>query len=160
MPSKPPFYAQERPESCVPTCLRMVLSSFGIDLEESELRARCDCTVSGTDALKAVDAARQLGFAGTAKYTLSPQELEALVSGGHHPIAFVDMRPIDGFRAHAVIVIGTSPQEIVVLDPLRGERSLPFQKDSMQRGQCGATWPSSSRDKRILSSLAPTSDPS
>ena len=75
MPLKPPFLKQETRYSCVPACLRMVLSSPGLDVPEAELRARCDCTAFGTDALKAVDAVRQLGFPGTAKYNLSLDEL-------------------------------------------------------------------------------------
>ena len=128
MPSKPPFYEQETPDSCVPACLRMVLASFGVELPESELRTRCDCTHFGTDALKTVDAARQLGFAGTAKHTLTFEELRTLVADGHHPIVFVDLRPIDGLRdIHALVVIDVSQQEVIVLDPLKGERSLPSQ---------------------------------
>src|SRR5438132_7346831 len=106
MPSKPPFHKQETRTSCVPACLRMVLGGFGVEVEERELRARCDYTLSGTDALKAVDAARQLGFAGTAKYTLSLEELRTLVADGHHPILFVDLRPIDGLRdIHALVIL-------------------------------------------------------
>lgn len=106
----------------------MILGSFGMAIEESELRALCDCTFFGTDALKAVDAVRQLGFTGTAKYTLSPEELMALVAQGSYPLVFVDLRPIDGLRnIHALVVIGASQQEVMVLDPLRGERALPLQ---------------------------------
>ena len=36
----------------------MVLSGFGLELTEAELRTLCDCTPLGTEALKAVDAAR------------------------------------------------------------------------------------------------------
>jgi ABC-type bacteriocin/lantibiotic exporter with double-glycine peptidase domain len=50
----------------VPACLRTVLASFGLDIPESELRTLCDTTIFGTAALKAVDAARALGFTGTA----------------------------------------------------------------------------------------------
>lgn len=72
MKSKPPFHKQETRYSCVPACLRMVLGSFGLEITESELRARCDCTpFNGTNALQAVDAARELGFAGTTKHNLS-----------------------------------------------------------------------------------------
>ena len=39
----------------------MVLGSFGVDISESELCTRCDCTPYGTNALMAVDAARALG---------------------------------------------------------------------------------------------------
>jgi hypothetical protein len=63
--------------------MRMVLGSFGVDIAESELRIRCDCTPYGTDALMAVDAARALGFVRTAKYTLSLEELKTVVTGGH-----------------------------------------------------------------------------
>jgi ABC-type bacteriocin/lantibiotic exporter with double-glycine peptidase domain len=129
MPSKPPFHKQETRYSCVPACLRMVLGSFGLDLTEDDLRARCDCTsLYGTDALKAVEATRQLGFAGTAKYTLSPSELRTLVSIGHYLIVFVDLRPIDGIADnHALVIIGFSPQEVTVLDPISGERMLSLQ---------------------------------
>ncbi|HWX43198.1 MAG TPA: cysteine peptidase family C39 domain-containing protein [Blastocatellia bacterium] len=128
MPSKPPFYKQETPDSCVPACLRMVFSSLGIDIEESKLRALCDCGVLGTDALRAVDAARQLGFEGSSKYTLSLGEMRTLVTEGCHPIAFVDLRPIDGVRnIHAVVVVGIGPRNIIVLDPLKGERSFAVQ---------------------------------
>ncbi|MGH9846476.1 MAG: cysteine peptidase family C39 domain-containing protein [Blastocatellia bacterium] len=51
MPSKPPFHKQETGYSCVPACLRMVLGSFGLDVSEIELRARCDTTpLYGTEA--------------------------------------------------------------------------------------------------------------
>ena len=85
MPLKPPFHKQETRYSCVPACLRMVLGSFGVDISESELRTRCDCTPYGTDALMAVDAARALGFVKTAKYTLSLEELKTVVTAGPCP---------------------------------------------------------------------------
>ena len=123
MPLKPPFHKQETLYSCVPACLRMVLGSFGVDIAESALRTRCDCAPYGTDALMAVDAARALGFIKTAKYTLSLEELQTVVKGGHHPIVFVDLNPLDGLDAiHAMVVIDVSEQEIVVMDPLQGER--------------------------------------
>ncbi len=127
MPSKPPFHKQETRYSCVPACLRMVLGSFGLDVSESELRARCDTTpLYGTDALLAVDVVRALGFARTAKYTLTFDELKTLVTDGHYPIAFVDLNPIDGVDdIHSLVIIGIGPEEVTVLDPLQGERSIP-----------------------------------
>ena len=86
----------------------MVLGSFGVEIAEAgsgvliphypeaDLRERCDCTPYGTEALKAVDAARELGFAETAKHTLTVQELRTVVAEGQHPIVFVDLSPIDG----------------------------------------------------------------
>jgi hypothetical protein len=50
----------------------MVLSSFGVETTENELRLLCDSIDSGTEALKAVDAARSLGFPGSGKHNLLP----------------------------------------------------------------------------------------
>ena len=126
MPLKPPFHKQETLYSCVPACLRMVLSSFGVDLSENALRTRCDCTPYGTDALMAVDAARVLGFVKTAKYTFSLEELKTVVRDGYYPIVFVDLNPLDGLDAiHAMVIVDVSEQEVVVLDPLQGERHFP-----------------------------------
>jgi hypothetical protein len=87
----------------------MVLGSFGVDLSESALRTRCDCTPYGTNALMAVDAARALGFVKTAKYTLSLEELKTVVRDGHCPIVFVDLNPLDGLDAiHAMVVVDVS----------------------------------------------------
>jgi len=107
----------------------MVLGGFGIDIAESELRRQCDCTpYFGTDALMAVDVARQFGFAGTAKHTMTPHQLRVVLTEGHHPIVFVDLSPIDAIEdVHAVVVVGVSQHQIIVLDPLKGERTLPLQ---------------------------------
>lgn len=48
-----------------------LLSRFGLELTEAELRTLCDCTPLGTEALKAVNAARQLGWTKTVKLTLT-----------------------------------------------------------------------------------------
>ena len=135
MPSKPPFHRQETRFSCVPACLRMVLLSLGVDLPESQLRARCDSTILGTDALKAVDAARQLGFPASGKYTLTLDELKGLVAAGQYPIVFVSLLPIEAHDdTHALIVTECPAEEVHVLDPFTGERVLPLQTFSAAWG--------------------------
>ncbi|PSF32652.1 hypothetical protein C7H19_21215 [Aphanothece hegewaldii CCALA 016] len=125
MTSKLHFYRQETPFSCVPACLRMVLSEQGFTLSEAELRNLCDCTPLGTEALKAVDAVRQLGFTKSAKLTLNLQELISLVDLGFFPIVFVNLLPIDGIRGgHAIIVVGVESNQVSVYDPLQGERII------------------------------------
>jgi len=106
----------------------MVIGSFGLDIPESELRARCDTTIIGTDALKAVEAARQLVFAGTAKYTLTLDDLREVIAAGNHPITFVSLLPLDANPdIHAVVVVALTTQDVLILDPLQGERSAPLQ---------------------------------
>jgi ABC-type bacteriocin/lantibiotic exporter with double-glycine peptidase domain len=110
----------------VPACLRTVLASFGLDVSESELRTLCDTTIFGTAALKAVDAAHALGFAGTAKHNLTLEELTAAVDAGLYPIVLVNLDPISGKEAaHAFVVVEASASGILVYDPLHGERMLP-----------------------------------
>lgn len=106
----------------------MVLSSFSFQISEVDLHARCDCTPFGTDALKAVDAARQLGFPNTAKHTLTFDELRAFAGNRRYPIVFVNLEPIDGVRvAHAFVVLSINSKSIAVFDPLKGERLIPRQ---------------------------------
>jgi ABC-type bacteriocin/lantibiotic exporter with double-glycine peptidase domain len=103
----------------------MVLSTFSFEITEAELREACDCTIFGTDALKAVDAARNLGFEGTGKHTLSVEQLTEVINSEGYPIVFVSMLPIDGIReTHSLVVIAISQSEIVVYDPARGQRTL------------------------------------
>jgi ABC-type bacteriocin/lantibiotic exporter with double-glycine peptidase domain len=104
----------------------MILSHFGIEIAEAELRHLCDCTFDGTDALKAVDAARKLGFPGTGKHNLTIDELASVVTNGQFPIVFLDLTPIYGFfQSHTVIVTAISTTSVQLLDPARGEYLLP-----------------------------------
>jgi ABC-type bacteriocin/lantibiotic exporter with double-glycine peptidase domain len=107
----------------------MVLSGFGLDLTEGRLRELCDCSpLFGTEAMLAVEAARGLGFASTAKYTLRYDELRGLVEGGRHPIAYLSLEAIGGTEeSHAVVVIEADDLAVTVYDPLYGERRLPQQ---------------------------------
>jgi len=107
----------------------MVLSAFGLDLEEERLRELCDCSpIFGTDAMRAVEAARGLGFPGTAKYTLQYDELRSLVADDRHPVAYLSLEAIGGTEeAHAVVVVEVGEQAVTVYDPLYGERRISRQ---------------------------------
>jgi ABC-type bacteriocin/lantibiotic exporter with double-glycine peptidase domain len=107
----------------------MVLSGLGLDLTEERLRELCDCSpLFGTEAVRAVEAARGLGFAGSAKYTLGYEELRGMVEGGRYPVAYLSMEPIGGTEeSHAVVVVEVGDEAVTVYDPLHGERRLPRQ---------------------------------
>ena len=77
---------------------RMVLAGFGRALSEAALRAFCDCTRFGTEALNAVDAVRQLGFTDTGKHTLSRDELTAQVRQGSIPLCSSTCSPLMGYQ--------------------------------------------------------------
>jgi len=106
----------------------MVLGSFGLEMDEGRLRSLTDCTPLGTDAFHIVEAARQLGFTASRKYTLSSiDELSRLLDEGLFPIVYLDLWPIRGGvsgQFHSVVVVGMEQDGISVLDPLIGERTL------------------------------------
>lgn len=123
-----PFHKQEKQYSYLPACLRTALSGFGVDVSEAELRALCDTTIFGTTALKIVDAARNLGFGGTAKHNLRMEELTALVDAGGYPIGFVNLLPVSSNdAAHAYVIVEVSVADIIVYDLAHGERPLPLE---------------------------------
>jgi len=104
----------------------MIFSGFGVEIAEAELCVLCDCTALGTDALKAVDAARHLSFSGSAKHNLTFTELTAVVAAGQFPIVFLDFTLINGCdQAHAAIVTAITPFSVQLLDPDYGERVMP-----------------------------------
>ena len=98
-------------------------------MAEAVLRVVTDCSPLGTDAFQLVEAARQLGFPTSRKYTLaSLDELATLLAEGHWPIVYVDLWPLQGGlsgQSHAMVVIALDPTDVTVLDPLHGERRLP-----------------------------------
>jgi hypothetical protein len=60
----------------------MVLAALGQPMAEDVLRVVTDCSPLGTDAFQLVEAARQLGFPASRKYTLaSLDELGTLLVG-------------------------------------------------------------------------------
>jgi ABC-type bacteriocin/lantibiotic exporter with double-glycine peptidase domain len=107
----------------------MVLAALGQPVAEEVLRVVTDCSPLGTDAFQLVEAARQLGFPASRKYTLvSLDDLTTLLAEGHWPIVYVDLWPLHGGlsgQSHAMVVIALDPTDVTVLDPLHGERRLP-----------------------------------
>lgn len=49
MKSKPPFFAQERPDTCTLACLRMVLAAFGKETTEEQLMRAANMETGGVD---------------------------------------------------------------------------------------------------------------
>jgi ABC-type bacteriocin/lantibiotic exporter with double-glycine peptidase domain len=106
----------------------MVLAALGRPMAEDVLRVLTDCSPLGTDAFQVMEAARQLGFPASRKYTLaSLDELATLRAEGHWPIVYVDLWPLHGGLSgqyHAMVVIALDLTHVTVLDPLHGERQL------------------------------------
>lgn len=129
MPVRPPYYAQETDYSCMAACLRMVLEYLGVSKTEEELRILTDSNFDskhfpgGTEAHRAVDVAKQLGFPDTSKNTLILQELLGMLIKGRFPIVYIAirLRPNTPLQTHAVVVVEINQEGVRILDPVRGE---------------------------------------
>ncbi|HUK89740.1 MAG TPA: cysteine peptidase family C39 domain-containing protein [Blastocatellia bacterium] len=125
---RPRFLKQETRYSCAPACLRMVLTTFGIDQTEAELRALTDCTPLGTQAFQVVGTARKFGLTSSRKCILaSVDELGELVSEGMSPIVYVDLWPLQGGQSgqhHSLVVVAVGSRRVTVLNPLAGEEEI------------------------------------
>jgi ABC-type bacteriocin/lantibiotic exporter with double-glycine peptidase domain len=98
---------------------------WGVDRAEPLLRQMCDCTMLGTDALNAVDAARQLGFPLAHKENLTITQLTNVLQSGCFPIVYVNLLLIEAVAGiHAMVVIAADDRYVQVYDPLVGERQL------------------------------------
>jgi ATP-binding cassette, subfamily C, bacteriocin exporter len=106
----------------------MALWAWGYEIDESELRRLTDCTPFGTNAFQLVQAARQLGFTASRKYTLAALHDLAKFTQLHlNPIVYVDLWPLKGGlsgQQHALVVLDIEMKQVVVFDPLQGERKL------------------------------------
>ena len=116
-----PYFAQERPESCVPACLRMILAYYGLVRTETELSTCCETDVDGTLPSASVRCAQSLGFDATAPRLSNLDALKAHMEAEYVlPVVFINLSPLLGINVtHAVVVDIIEPQtsQIHVIDP-------------------------------------------
>lgn len=136
MPSKPPYFRQTYPFSCVPTCLKMVFAAYGFEISEAELRNLCECDETGTTPSKAVQAAIECGFEAN-KAQLSFEELKFLVLQDIVPIVFITINA-EATYSHAVVIYEISKEKIIALDPENGEREF-YIEDFVENWSRGLT---------------------
>lgn len=115
-----PFYAQERAESCVPACVRMILAHHDIVRTESEIYNCCETDPDGTLPSAAVRCVQKFGLHATSERLKDGFESLRHYCSYSEAIVFVHLAPILGIQAiHAVIVEIIDSQQglITVIDP-------------------------------------------
>ena len=120
---RPPFYAQEEHNSCLPACLRMVLAAHGLDLPEKQLRDLCGWTPHGViSSTTAIAVAQALGFIHSREdYGLRLHDLRDEIRSGLFPIVGVDLSLYGNFGKHAQVAVSISSRGITLQDPLLGQ---------------------------------------
>ena len=131
--SKPPFYAQEKPDSCLPACLRMVLAANGVMVTEAQLRDLCGWSPGGAVcSTNVVAAARALGFGQSREeYGLRLHDLRDLTRAGLFPIVGIDLSTYKLIGQHAQVVVAVSARGVALQDPMLGQfvtRLLVFEQ--------------------------------
>lgn len=120
--SKLRFHTQEEARSCLPACLRMVLSAYGVDVSEKELRKLCRWDpLLATSTMAIVAAAQALGFIHSREdRSLSLYDLRDLLRRGLFPIVGIQLQPFGLIGDHAQVVVNLTSRALEVYDPLLG----------------------------------------
>lgn len=105
----------------------MVLESYGHIVPEIELRQQCECDDEGTFPSKIVEVARQHGLAKSSLEYLQLNELKDEISRRRHPIVYLELTFGQLRYVHSVVVVEIDDEQVHLLDPEIGERSLTIE---------------------------------
>lgn len=111
---EPTHYSQAYPFSCVPACIRIVLSAYEFEVSEVTVRELANCDETGTKPSNAVKAAKELGFFDSYVANLDMPQLTQILSEDTYPIVYLRF-PQGG--DHAVVVTGITQENVSILDP-------------------------------------------
>ncbi|MGH9844466.1 MAG: cysteine peptidase family C39 domain-containing protein [Blastocatellia bacterium] len=115
------WFAQEHPASCIAACLRIVLSSFGAQRAEQEIRQMLGNPRYGLTLEQAAAKISECGAAAEWHPDWGLDDLRDCVRSGNYPIVGIERRYLGHpSAAHAVVVVDLRATEIEVLDPLLG----------------------------------------
>jgi len=116
---------QEKDNSCLPACIRIVLRYLGHDLAESEICTACETTDSGTGQEQAAAGIVRLGFNATKPENAPLGIIDKFLRQGKPVIALLHVSHLPYARQqtglHAVVVNRSENDYISFIDPARGE---------------------------------------
>jgi ATP-binding cassette subfamily B protein RaxB len=128
MTSKPPFFRQERFDTCALACLRMLLAHYGTAATEAELILATAMEEGGVDIEELARVAQRCGLRAEVR-ELSLDALVELVAQERFAIVYLNRFPMDAqFAIHAVIPIRFTRHYVTFLDPRVGERRVSQRK--------------------------------
>lgn len=116
-------HRQQQPYTCLPACIKAVLASYGVLVEEEAVARACQTTPAGTVAGSALNGIRTLGYEGALVEEGTMGFLLSSLADGQPVIVFVDGAelPYAGGGAHAVVVCGYEVGKVICMDPALGE---------------------------------------
>lgn len=106
----------------------MVLDAFGVSRTEAEIRQDSRCTPDGTKPNDLVEAAKKYGFASSIQeHRQSFNHLRKRLRQGHYPIVYlgVSLSTDTQSQKHSVVVFEIDRTGVHILDPIRGQLTIP-----------------------------------
>ena len=127
------WFEQETPTSCVVACVRMVLSGFGQNFSEIELRELLGNPILGLMLSNARRKLNERGGQTELDDELNLEDLRDLTRQNIYPIVGVE-RHILGFQSasHAVVVVEVTSNYVSILDPLENETLHLFKRKTFE----------------------------
>jgi ABC-type bacteriocin/lantibiotic exporter with double-glycine peptidase domain len=118
-----PSHRQQEPYTCLPACIKAVLTYHGVLVEEEAVARACQTTPAGTVAGAALNGVRALGCEGALVEEGTMGFLLSSLAEGQPVIVFVDgaQLPYAGGGAHAIVVCGYEAGKVICMDPALGE---------------------------------------
>ena len=128
MASKPPFFPQERYDTCALACLRMILAHHAVKVSEEELVRSAAMDEGGVDIEELARLARRFDVPAEVRPILL-DEIAELQTHNRWAIVYLNRLPLDHvFSVHAVIPLRVTTHFVTILDPRVGERRLSRRK--------------------------------
>ena len=121
------WYKQEKPYSCIPACIRMILEYHDIVESETALRFKCKSKMSGTHPLNAVACCKSYGLDCYID-SLDLMDLKNLLNDDILPIVNIFKREADVWYSHCVIISNIEHEQIEIVDPEDGFHKFPTVK--------------------------------
>lgn len=127
------WFQQESPTSCVSACVRIVLSSFGKNLSEIEIRDILGNPRLGLSLALATEKLSFAGFQTQLDRELNLDDLRDYTRQNIFPIVGVE-RHILGYlpASHAVVISKITSKNVEIFDPLEVEHPKIFGKQDFE----------------------------
>lgn len=133
MAQQPPFFPQERYDTCALACLRMILACHAIEVSEDDLVRRAVMEEGGVDIEELARLAQHFGLQAEIRQ-LSLDDIAELLADDRMAIVYLNRLPLDGvFSVHAIVPIRVTAHFVTILDPRVGERRLSRKKLDVAR---------------------------
>lgn len=133
------WYAQEQRASCVPACIRMVLSAFDQLLTERQIRQVLGQPRFGLNLGQASEQLARTGMSAVYHNDWSLLDLRDCLRDGWYPIVGVERR-FFGHRdsSHAIVLLKISSRSGSAFDPLGTAQSETFLTETFEQAWHGA----------------------